>query len=105
MKQVIFFLSVIFIVANAHAQKIDEQWVKEHYYKKEYKIEMRDGVKLFTCAYIPKNTSEKHPVLMVRTPYSCSPYGEEYYTPRLWNTSWKNFLKEDYILVIQDVRG
>ncbi len=98
---ILIFLFVNFLGSS---QTINEAWVKEHYYKKEYKIEMRDGVKLFTCAYIPKNTSEKHPVIMVRTPYSCAPYGEDLYTPRLWY-NWKSFLKEEYIVVIQDVRG
>ena len=36
---------------------------------------MRDGVKLFTSIYVPKDSSEKHPILMERTPYNCAPYG------------------------------
>lgn len=87
------------------SQTADEKWIKENYYKKEYRIKMRDGIELFTCAYMPKSNTEKHPILMVRTPYSCAPYGEENFTSRLWNTYWKNYLKENYILVIQDVRG
>lgn len=65
---------------------------------------MRDGVKLFTTVYSPKDNSEKHPVLICRTPYSCAPYGNEF-TSRLWTTSWKNYIKENYIMVMQDVRG
>ena len=38
---------------------------------------MRDGIKLFTSIYIPKNNSEEHPILLTRTPYSCAPYGED----------------------------
>ena len=30
--------------------------VREHYTKYEYRIAMRDGVKLFTAAYVPKDT-------------------------------------------------
>ncbi|MEJ7683949.1 MAG: CocE/NonD family hydrolase [Segetibacter sp.] len=44
---------------------------------------MRDGTKLFTAIYFPDNASGKFPILMVRTPYSCSPYGEDNYTTQL----------------------
>lgn len=87
------------------AQTIDEKWVKENYTKKEISIPMRDGVKLFTAVYAPKNNAEKHPFLMIRTPYSCAPYGENNYQSRLWLFHWREFLKEGYIIVIQDVRG
>ena len=66
---------------------------------------MRDGVYLFTCIYAPKNKTEKHPILMMRTPYSCAPYGENLFSSRLYRTYWIDYLKEGYIMVIQDVRG
>lgn len=87
------------------AQNADSLWLREHYYKKEVMIPMRDGVKLFTALYIPKDSSEKHPVLFNRTPYSCAPYGENVFSPRLYYTYWLNYLKEGYIIAIQDVRG
>ena len=90
---------------GSYAQTINEQWVKEHYAKKEYTVAMRDGVKLFTAVYAPKDTKEKHPFLMIRTPYSCAPYGEDKFQPRLWMFHWREYLKEGYIIVIQDVRG
>lgn len=90
---------------GSYAQTINEQWVKEHYAKKEYTVAMRDGVKLFTAVYTPKDTKEKHPFLMIRTPYSCAPYGEDKFQPRLWMFHWREYLKEGYIIVIQDVRG
>lgn len=100
-------LTALFLLAF-HAifpQAINEQWVKEHYTKKEYTIAMRDGAKLFTAVYAPKDTKEKHPFLMIRTPYSCAPYGEDKFQPRLWMFHWREYLKEGYIIVIQDVRG
>lgn len=103
------FLSIIICVFAFNqiifSQTIDETWVKEHYTKKEYQIPMRDGVKLFTTVYAPKEASEKHPFLITRTPYSCFPYGEGKYQPRLWQWHWREFLKEGYIMVFQDVRG
>jgi len=86
------------------AQTIDSSWFVQNYEKKEVNIPMRDGVKLFTAIYKPKNKSEKHPILMTRTPYSCAPYGEDKFSP-MWKSYIKNYLKEGYIIVRQDVRG
>ena len=76
--------------------------IKSNYDKKEELIEMRDGVKLFTSIYSPKDISNSYPILIVRTPYNSEP-SEESYTGRLRNLS--HLLNEKYILVFQDVRG
>ena len=52
----------------ASAQNADSAWVVSNYTKKEVYIPMRDGIKLFTAMYIPKDTAEVHPILMTRTP-------------------------------------
>ncbi|GAA0541730.1 CocE/NonD family hydrolase [Chitinophaga japonensis] len=82
----------------------DSLWVRAHYTKKEVYIPMRDGVRLFTAIYAPKDHSEKHPVLMMRTPYSCAPYGADAFA-QFWRTYALQYLKEGYIFAIQDVRG
>jgi putative CocE/NonD family hydrolase len=82
----------------------DSLWIRENYTKKEEYIPMRDGTRLFTSIYLPRDKSEKHPILMVRTPYSCAPYGKEF-TGRLWGSHWKYYARENYVIVIQDVRG
>ncbi len=97
----IAFLSISFCTA---AQEINEAYFKENYTKKEVYITMRDGIKLFTAIYTPKDNTEKHPFLMTRTPYSCSPYGEDKYLP-IWVGYKAAYIKENYIFVIQDVRG
>jgi putative CocE/NonD family hydrolase len=76
----------------------------EHYTKKEVYIPMRDGVKLFTSIYLPKDNTEKHPMLMTRTPYSCAPYGEKEFRP-YYRTYLNNYLQKGYIMILQDVRG
>ncbi|MDO9000918.1 MAG: CocE/NonD family hydrolase [Bacteroidota bacterium] len=106
----LFFLLFIGIFSQLNAQTIDSAWVSQNYSKLETLIPMRDGKKLFTCIYIPKNIptaigTEKHPFLMMRTPYSCAPYGKDQFSPRLYTTNWANYLKENYIIVMQDVRG
>ncbi len=80
-----------------------EDYVRAHYTKYEYRIPMRDGKKLFTCVYVPKDTSQPHPILMDRTPYSVGPYGEDQYKKHLGPS--EEFEKADYIFVYQDVRG
>jgi len=65
---------------------------------------MRDGIKLFTSIYVPEDNLEDHPILMIRTPYSCAPYGEGKWKD-YWNSYLKVYLKEGYIMVTQDVRG
>ena len=95
---------LIFICIGVKAQNTDSTWFQEHYTKKEVLIPMRDGVKLFTSVYTPKDSSEKHPILITRTPYSCAPYGEDKYNS-YWKSYLLTYLKEGYIMVTQDVRG
>lgn len=77
--------------------------LKEHYTKYEAYIPMRDGKKLFTSFYVPKDTSHPYPFLMTRTPYSVSPYGIDQFRRRLGPS--EDFDKAGYIFVFQDVRG
>ncbi len=103
MKKICLLLLVI-ITYNAIAQNEDSAWIVSNYTKKEITIPMRDGIKLFTSIYIPKDNSEKHPILMTRTPYSCAPYGENIFRP-FWYSYQKKYFREGYIIIIQDVRG
>lgn len=102
-----FILScfLVFVITGLTAQNADSLWVRENYYKIERMVPMRDGIKLFTAFYIPKDSSEKHPILLNRTPYSCQPYGENEFSGRVYGTYWLNYLKEGYIIAVQDVRG
>ncbi len=101
MKELRTLLIAIVLVSNPVLGQ-DNNDVKENYSKTEYQVEMRDGVKLFTIVYTPKDKSEKYPFLMQRTPYSIGPYGD-----RLRSRLSSNDLlqKDKYIFVFQDVRG
>ncbi len=103
--KIVFIVLTGLIYFSLNSQTINEQWIRDNYTKKEYLVKMRDSVKLFTAVYAPKNNKEKHPFLMIRTPYSCAPYGEDKIQQRLYTFHWREYLKEGYILVIQDVRG
>ena len=74
----------------------------DDYEKFEYMIPMRDGVKLFTSVYVPKKKSGKYPILLMRTPYSVTPYGK---TKKSSLHPSDLFVQERFIFVFQDVRG
>jgi uncharacterized protein len=105
MKKGFLFILTFFSYFSLSAQIIDSNWVAQKYTKQEVQIQMRDGVKLFTAIYAPKDNSAKHPILMMRTPYSVAPYGKDRFSSRLYQTHWLEYLKENYIIVMQDVRG
>ncbi len=77
--------------------------VKAHYDKAEYQIAMRDGVKLFTAVYSPKDRGQKYPMLMMRTPYSSGEHGADKYRESI--APGPEFLREGYIFVFQEGRG
>ncbi len=64
---------------------------------------MRDGVKLYTIVYAPRDHSRTYPFLLTRSPYSSSPYGENKYPARLGPSP--AMAHAGYIFVAQDVRG
>ena len=98
----IFILSIFcFFTFFISAQ---ENFVEDNYNKTEVDIPMRDGIKLHTTIYSPKDTSsEKYPILMQRTPYSSKPYGEGKFKTRIGPN--EHLMKDKYIVVYQDVRG
>jgi putative CocE/NonD family hydrolase len=77
--------------------------VRERYEKREHRIAMRDGTRLFTSVYLPRDTSRTYPILMTRTPYSVAPYGDTVYRAALGPSG--HFQDEGFIFVYQDVRG
>ncbi len=81
----------------------DSAYIRQNYTKMEKYITMRDGKRLFTSIYLPKDQSKKYPILMTRTPYNVGPYGENEYK----KTLGQNMLlaRDGFIFVYQDVRG
>jgi len=89
--------------AEQRAARERRDYIKANYTKTEFLIPMRDGVRLFTSVYTPKNPSEKYPMMLNRTPYTVSPYGADNYRTNLGPSD--KFVKEGFIFVYQDVRG
>jgi putative CocE/NonD family hydrolase len=79
------------------------QDLKEKYSKKEVYITMRDGVRLFTSIYTPKNSTGPNPILLNRTPYDIEPGGPENFT--MFMLIYSRYSLDNYIMVFQDVRG
>lgn len=85
---------------------LGRDFVRENYTKFEYKVPMRDGVKLFTSVYVPKDvfTDERtYPMMLQRTGYSVSPYGIDQYRANLGPSDL--FAREKFIFIYQDIRG
>ena len=92
-------------LTDAERKERDDRlaYVKAHYTKSEVLIPVRDGVRLFTAIYEPKDRSRTYPILLNRTPYSVRPYGADNYRDRLGQSEL--YPREGFIFVYQDVRG
>jgi putative CocE/NonD family hydrolase len=102
---VVLLLSFARPVVSAAEMDTDTNgvWLAEHYTKYEYRIPMRDGIQLFTRAFIPKDQSQAWPIILTRTPYALKPYGEDNYTNI--SGSFLTLARDGFVLVTQDVRG
>lgn len=79
------------------------EWVRAHYEKREVMVPMRDGTRLFTSLFVPRDRSRSYPILLRRTPYSCSPYGSDAFPDSLGPSAL--LARSQYVFVTQDVRG
>lgn len=111
-----FGAGAVLPVSSAHAAADDtdapaaKRSLRERYTKYEYRIPMRDGIKLFTVVYVPKDASRSYPFLMQRTPYGAGVYAQD---AMRYGVDWypeaigpsREFMDSGYIFVKQDVRG
>lgn len=104
MKNLYFALLFVFGPLRLFTQvnASDSAFIRDHFTKREVLIPMRDGVHLFTSIYTPRDLSKAYPILLKRTPYSCSPYGAESFSTHFQNMT---LARSGYIFVTQDVRG
>lgn len=104
---VVFFysLSTVLLIGQAQSPAQTElaKYITDNYVKREVSIPVRDGVKLFTAIYEPKDKSSKYPILLNRTPYTVAPYGTDKFRTSLGPNAL--YAREGYIFVYQDVRG
>jgi len=95
------FLLLFLLALSAFPQGLE--YVRAHYTKYEFRIPMRDGKRLFTSVYVPKDLSQKYPILLSRTPYNVAPYGPDSFKTALGPS--EKFARDGFIFVYQDVRG
>ncbi|MFN7925962.1 MAG: CocE/NonD family hydrolase [Bryobacteraceae bacterium] len=101
MRVSLFLLPSILLAQQSATDAAAE--IRARYTKYEYRIPMRDGKRLFTSVYAPKDQSKRYPILMSRTPYSVRPYGLDQFRSTLGPSDL--FRNAGYIFVYQDVRG
>ena len=107
--KILFLVLIIFSISSCNKSNSDiiveetDTYVKDNYDKTEVTITMRDGIKLHTTIYSPKDQSKTYPILFQRTPYSCRPYGEVDFRKNIGPNI--HLMKEGNIVVYQDVRG
>ncbi len=94
-------LCALFLFPLLPAQGPDD--ISSRYAKSEHEVRMRDGTKLFTAVYAPKDSSRPYPILLTRTPYGVAPYGAEKYPASLGPSDL--FARDGFIFAYQDVRG
>jgi len=99
----ILLICLLLCTGLVSAQNTDTDYVKDNYKKREIYISMRDGVRLFTSIYLPKDSTKSYPIMLQRTPYSAAPYGEGKLKTAVGPSA--ELMRDGYIFVYQDVRG
>ena len=97
------FVAALIAASPLAAQQPDSLYVRNNFVKREARIPMRDGVRLFTTIYVPRDTTQRYPILLRRTPYSAGPYGDTSYAQ--FGGLLLGIAQQGYIIAFQDVRG
>src|SRR5262249_59031787 len=97
------FLVGLFHATGVPAQEVTPKDLEEQarqFTRTAEMIPMRDGVKLYTTIYVPKEHKGSLPFVMMRTPYGIESRG-----PKALKKYLKDLADEGDILVFQDTRG
>ena len=98
-----YIVLLCLVISSSFAAAADKKpdpradYIRANYTKFEYKIPMRDGVKLFSSVYLPNDNSKPHPIMFQRTPYRVAPYGVSKYKKALGPC--ESFEKDGFIFV------
>jgi len=105
-RSVLWVVASVFVLALAAGAQNEQKRalpdLPKLFEKRIALIPMRDGVKLYTEIYTPRDAHGPLPMLMNRTPYGISA-GPQAYSHRLYGD--QHFFPDVYILVYQDIRG
>src|SRR6478735_5101241 len=93
-------LRFVILTCFAAAVPLFAQQPEAPFTRTEVMIRMRDGVRLHSFIYVPTRSSEKLPILFLRTPY-----GTGDMTPAQLAGALPELTADGYIIVNQDIRG
>ncbi len=102
-RSIVIFLTAVLLFALPSGSA--PQIVRDHtaiFDKTEVMIPTRDGVRLHTEIYTPKNATESLPILFERTPYGISSVNGGYSSML---SRYNEMMTDGYIFVFQDIRG
>lgn len=100
MRKLLFFIYLLPTVILAQGNTDKYPLPKQKYevrIEKSRMVPMRDGVRLATDLYFPLGAGEKHPVILIRTPYNKN--------AGYINMNGQFFAGQGYVVVAQDCRG
>ena len=72
----------------------------ERFERTETMVSMRDGARLYTLLYVPKEAKNPLPIIFIRTPYGIDGRAE-----RNFQNYLKDLVDDGYAFVFQDIRG
>ena len=99
-RAIMFLLVLVTLSCLATLAPVQAQQPNSPYTRNEVMIPMRDGVSLHTQVYSPSQSSERLPLLVLRTPYGIGELSSAQLTAAL-----PELTADGYIIVQQDIRG
>jgi putative CocE/NonD family hydrolase len=97
-----YFVLPLLLLAGLAAAQQERADYSKIFDKTDVMIAARDGVKLHTEIYSPKNAPEPLPIIFERTPYGLAD-DEKGYSRKLGR--YAEMIPDGYIFVFQDIRG
>ena len=95
------WLVLAIVPVSLRAAQAPDTSLASRFDRRDERIAMRDGVRLFTVILTPKGQRAALPILMSRTPYGTDGWGG---TSGI-ATGFKELIDDGYIFVFQDIRG
>src|SRR5271170_3379596 len=92
---------LLFVPRHSAAQQSASDY-SARFDKTEVMIPMRDGIRLHTEIYTPKDATQPFPILFERTPYGISASNNGY--SRMLSR-YDSMMPDGYIFAFQDIRG
>ncbi len=96
-------VAVVLVSIASPCATLIAQRASERFTRQDAMIPTRDGVRLNTEIYVPKQSTGPLPIILTRTPYGLG-HDQDGFNPAL-NTSYRELSEDGYIFVFQDIRG